>query len=187
MLLNEEAIRERIYAVYRAMTAKAKPRYFKSGKRQGTLSRQGLEKLPFTKEQLFRLALEQIGTGAILCPYCVAIGRNAFPITLESCVFDHKEPLAVLGLVGWTLSNLVCICSDCNNIKGSMSYECFIALMKELEEMPPTSHDRMYLLRCLRTHGVAQQFQRGPAKKGGRGKESPAPPLLIPPHRDDDF
>lgn len=179
MLLNEDLLRERIYAVYRAMTAKAKPRYFKSGKRQGLLSRPGLQHLSFTKEQLFALALDQVGTGTILCPYCVAIGRNAFPISLDNCVFDHKEPLAVLGIAGWTILNLVCICTDCNNLKGSMSYECFIALMKELESMPPEGHDRKYLLRCLRSHGIAQQFQRAATRQGGRGTPRPTP-LLQP-------
>ena len=174
MLLNEDKLRQRIYAVYYAMRTKAKPRYFKSGKRMGVVSRPGLDSLPFTKEQLFDLAMQQVGPGAILCPYCVAIGRNAFPITLENCVFDHKEPLAVLGPAAWTLANLFCICEDCNKIKGSLSYDLFIALMQEIEKL--TGHDRTYLLRCLRTHGIAQQAQRGKWK--GRGEPKPAPPMV---------
>lgn len=177
-------MRERVYKVYSGMVSRAKPRYFKSGKRMGQVSRHGIDKLPFTREQLWKLALEQVGSGVILCPYCVAIGRNAFSIDLGNAVFDHKEPLAVTGITGWRIDNLVCICTDCNGIKGNMSYECFVALMQHIEAMPPESHDRKYLLRCLRTHGLAQQFQRGIPKKSGRGTPKPPPPLYHPPVED---
>src|ERR1700744_3776874 len=115
MLLNEKALRIRIYKVHSTMTIKAKPRYWKRGRMAGKVRVPGLDRLPFTREELWEWALEWIGPGALRCPYCVEIGRNAFLITLESFHFDHHVPLARGGT--WDLSNLYPVCEDCNRLK----------------------------------------------------------------------
>lgn len=156
-LFDKRELRKRIDKVYSAMKQRAKPRYWKNGKKAGQVRVPGLERLPFTSQDLWDWTIEWIGPGAIRCPYCEEIGRNAFLITIEDCVFDHKVPLLLGG--SWDLSNLIPVCRDCNNIKGSMSYPFFIILMRELDKVIDL-RDRGYVIKCLRTHGISQQFQR---------------------------
>lgn len=157
MLLNESALKQRIYSVYRAMTTRAKPKYWKSGKRRGLIRIPGVEKLPFTKEQLWAHALNQAGMSGIPCPYCMEIGRRDFSmIDLSNLVFDHKVPLWKVGT--WELSNLEAVCADCNNEKGKLTYETFIAVMQFIEDLPD-ARDRSSLHSCLRSHGVSGRMR----------------------------
>lgn len=185
MLGNEKVLQERIFAVYRAMTTRAKPKLWKNGKRSGMVRVAGIDKLPFTKLELWAWAYQWIGPGAMRCPYCEQIGRNAFLISLEDCVFDHKTPLARGGT--WELDNLIPCCKDCNNLKGSMSYEFFVLLIREIEKVADVQ-DRVYLYRCLRTHGQAMSFQSYKNGEKPRAKFSkPADALLFKAPFDDDF
>lgn len=156
MLLNEQALQRRIYKVYSAMKKAAGPKYWKSGRRVDRLRIPGTE-LPFTKEQLWAHALNQVGEGRIACPYCVEAGRNLRFISLEDCVFDHHVPKHRGG--GWELSNLRACCQRCNTEKGKFSYEFFIHIVSTIENWPDMA-DRSAAYSCLRSHGVAQQFRR---------------------------
>lgn len=169
MLFDEGPIKARIFKVYDAMKQKAKPRLWKSGNKRGRIRVPGLTALPFTKEQLWQLALKQIGTGAIRCPYCVDIGKPANIIDLISFVFDHRVPRAYAGaeltlLEVWSLDNLVCVCADCNTLKGKLSLPFFIGIMTAIEKWEDP-RDRNAIYACLRTHGVVMQGWKGGPKK----------------------
>lgn len=178
MILNEEKLRDRIGTLYYAMATRAKPKLFKRGKKTGKVRKEGLKKLPFDKHELFDHVLKQIGAGSARCQYCLAVGRPANVIDMLNCVLDHKEPVDTSGLAAWDLENVFAICADCNNLKGGFTYDFFIDVMMEIEKMDPTSHDRMLLIKCLRTHGVAQQFQRS---KGNT--ESSGTVVILPKQR----
>lgn len=160
-LFDKAQLRKRIDKVYSAMKHRAKPKYWKTVRRRGQVRIPGLDHLPFTSQELWDWTVEWIGPGAIRCPYCESIGRNARLITIEDCTFDHKVPLARGGT--WELHNLIPCCEDCNRLKGSMSYEFFIVLIRQIETIADIL-DRAYLYKCLRTHGVALQMQRGKPK-----------------------
>lgn len=182
MLMDEKALQERIFAVYRTMKASAKPKLFKRGRKQGQVRIPGLNELPFTRIQLWRHALSQVGESAMRCPYCVAIGRPANIITLANCVFDHKVPKVYAGAELslreiWSLANIFAVCADCNVLKGKLSYRFFIALMSEIELWDdPRDRDSIYA--CLRTHGVTLQRYRTDRKNAAPPEELPATGVL---------
>lgn len=173
LLLDEKALRKRITDVYRQMGIRARPRYWKSGKRRGRVRIPGIDKLPFTRDQLWLHMLNQVGIGGAICPYCSATSRRIpNPITLADCVLDHKVPIRHGGR--WTLDNLVCVCADCNNLKGHLSYPFFVGVMCMLERWPDY-HDRAAMHACMRTHGVTMRL-----KFGGKPKSFPTPEDVIP-------
>lgn len=175
MMFDEKPLKQRIYKVYDAMLQKAKPRLWKTGSRKGRIRVPGLAALPFTKEQLWQHALKQVGTGVMRCPYCVDIGRPAALLDLTNIVFDHRFPQARAGAEMtleqvWSLSNLVCVCSDCNNLKGKLSYHFFIGIMSAIEihtfkYANGDTRDRDAIYACLRTHGIIlRNFGKKPDK-----------------------
>jgi len=174
ILFDNERLSRRFSSAYQHMRQRAKTKKWKKGRRKGHIRVLGLEKLPFTRDQLFTHAYKLIGPGVVQCPYCVEIGRPARLIDLTNCVLDHKEPLARVGLLCWKLENIVPVCADCNNCKGSMSYDLFIALMREMEHWPD-QFDRNYLSMCLRSHGVTQRLRyapKGTALPAGAAEDS---------------
>lgn len=187
-LFDKRELRKRIDKVYSAMKSRAKPKLWVRdgrGHRAGQVRVPGLLKLPFTSQELWDWTVEWVGPGAIRCPYCEEIGRNAFLITLENCTYDHKVPLARGGT--WELHNLIPVCEDCNRAKGSMSYEFFIKLIRQIEQVADLQ-DRAYLYKCLRTHGVAIRFQSGKHKTAGQQQSTqPGSLLLALDTEDDDF
>lgn len=174
MLMNEKALRARIDAVYGKMRQRAKSVLWKTGKRAGKVRRQGIDGLPFTRQQLWDYAVAAIGpTGITRCPYCEAIGRPAFLIDLTNLVFDHIVPLTHGG--DWSLRNLKVCCEDCNRCKGNLTLEFFIAVMSEVEKWHDP-RDRSSFHACLRTHGISQRL------RGFHGKppNEVTTPLVIP-------
>jgi 5-methylcytosine-specific restriction endonuclease McrA len=170
MLMDEHALRDRCNKARYDILRRAKPRYWKTGKKAGLVRVPGIEKLSFTSEDLWHQAISQVGAGAMKCPYCVEIGRPASIITLANYVWDHKVPVARGGT--HTLDNLFAVCEDCNRLKGSMSYEFFIALMSEVERWD-NAQDRSYLYSCLRTHGVTNKIRFAPKKQAQPVVEEP--------------
>jgi 5-methylcytosine-specific restriction endonuclease McrA len=156
-LFDKRELRKRIDKVYSAMKHRAKPKLWKNGKRRGQVRVPGLTKLPFTSEELWEWAVEWVGTTVSRCPYCEQIGRPANLIDLTNVTFDHKIPLGRGGT--WELHNLIPVCAECNREKGSLSYDYFVHLMRDLDKMAD-QQDKAYMLKCLRTHGVALQAQR---------------------------
>lgn len=163
LLMDESALRKRCSNARADIMRRARPKMWKSGKRAGTVRTPGITELSFTSAELWQRALDQVGPGAIQCPYCVAIGRPANIITLSNYVWDHRVPVTHGG--GHTLDNLFPCCEDCNRCKGSLSYDFFITLMGALERWKDAK-DRTYVHACLRTHGKS-------VKSFGRGKPKP--------------
>lgn len=157
----EKAHRQRISKLYSNLSARAKPKLWKRGKKKGKVRVPGLSSLPFWQDELWAHVTKQIPDGGALCPYCRDHGRSTL-ITLDTFVLDHHIPLksverGVDPRLIWDLSNLICVCADDNNIKGSMSYTAFIVLMRDF--LPDFElNDRKYITSCLRTHG---QVMRG--------------------------
>lgn len=163
MLMDETALKARCNKARYDILRRAKSKLWKSGKRKGMVRKEGITELTFTSAQLWERALQQVGPGAIACPYCTAVGRPAFIITLANYVWDHKVPVTHGGQP--VLENLFAVCPDCNKCKGSMSYTFFIALMAAIEKWEDAK-DRSYLHACLRTHGkVISGFGRGKNKE----------------------
>jgi 5-methylcytosine-specific restriction endonuclease McrA len=169
MLYDEKALRKRCNKQYDDMKKRARPRLWRTGKLAGRVRRPGLEQLPFTKDQLWRLALEQVGTGVLRCPYCVEIGRGATLLDLSNFVWDHFEPEGRIGIAAHTLANLRAVCPDCNNLKGKLSYDFFVGLMAAIDRWEDPA-DRANIHKCLRSHGVTMRL-RFP----GKPKEASAP------------
>lgn len=169
----EAEYRKRVNQTYFNMTSRAKPRLWKKGPKKGKVRVPGLAKLPFWRDELWLHVVKQIPAGGALCPYCKDYGRSTV-ITLADFVLDHHRPLKHDGLASWELSNLICVCADCNNLKGSMSYTAFIVLMRDfLPDFDPL--DRKYITACLRTHGQVMRGWGGTAPK----EEAPTAPKTL--------
>jgi 5-methylcytosine-specific restriction endonuclease McrA len=173
MLMDEAALRERCNKARYDILRRAKPVLWKSGKRQGKVKRPGITKLEFTSQDLWQHALRQVGSGARQCPYCLAIGRPAFLITLANYVWDHKIPLAAGGTS--TLDNLLAVCEDCNRLKGDLSYDFFVAVMAAVEKWDDP-RDRSIFHNCLRTHGRIQRMRFEVKKKPEEVVNNQPPP-----------
>jgi 5-methylcytosine-specific restriction endonuclease McrA len=171
LLMDEKALRERCSTARKNIFQRAKPVKWKSGKREGKIKRPGIDRLPFSTEDLWQHALRQVGTGVKQCPYCVEIGRPANLITLANYQWDHKVPAARGGT--HTLDNLFAVCEDCNRLKGNLSYEFFIAIMAAVEKWDDPK-DRSIFHACLRTHGISQRL------RGFHGKKPEAKPPELP-------
>lgn len=170
-MMLELRYRPRVYQQYRDMTRRCQPKWWKTGKKKGQVRIPGLASLPFFRDELWAHVMAQVPAGGALCPYCKAYGRETV-IFLDTFVLDHHIALKRGG--SWELRNLICVCKDCNNIKGSMSYEAFIVLMRDfLPEFD--APDRKYITSCLRTHGTVMR---------GWGKQKPpeqaASPVAVP-------
>lgn len=180
-MLLEAEFRKRSNNTYDNMTKRARPKLWKTGKNRGKVRVPGLSALPFWKDDLWSHVRAQIPEGGALCPYCKDYGRQT-TIFLDTYVLDHHVPLKHGG--SWDLANLICVCADCNNVKGSMSYTAFIVLMRDfIPDFNPI--DQKYIVACLRTHG---QVIRGFAPKAKKSLELP-PPAVPQQQRtlDDDF
>jgi hypothetical protein len=95
------------------------------------MAKKKLPPLPFTKEEFRAHVLAALGghdDGAVNCRYC----RGWF--TLEDLAVDHSKPLSRGGSAG--LDNLEYPCKPCNDRKGSMSPDEYLALLAFLETIP---------------------------------------------------
>ena len=95
------------------------------------MAKKKLPPLPFTKEEFRAHVLAALGgydDGAVQCRYC----RGFF--TLQDLAVDHAKPLSRGGSLG--LDNLEYPCKPCNDRKGSMSPDEFLALLAFLETIP---------------------------------------------------
>lgn len=161
MLMNESALRERCNKARYDILRRAKPKFWKSGKRKGQLRTPGITELPFTSGQLWNLAVAQVGEGCVKCPYCVAIGRPANIIDLANYVWDHRVPASRGG--AHTLDNLFAVCADCNAIKSDLDYDFFIEFMAFLERAE--ARDRVIVQASMRS-GISKRFSyRGKPKQ----------------------
>ena len=150
-MIFESEFRKRVNKTYDNMAQRARPRLWKNGKNKGKVRIPGLTSLPFFRDELWLHVQAQIPDGGALCPYCKDYGRSTL-IFLDTFVLDHHIPVKHGGLDCWRLDNLVCICEECNRIKGSLSYTAFVVLMRDF--LPHFDrNDQKYVISCLKTHG----------------------------------
>jgi hypothetical protein len=96
------------------------------------MAKKKLPPLPFTKAEFRAHVLAALGgfdDGAIQCRYC----RGFF--TLTDLAGDHAKPLSRGGSAG--LDNLEYPCKACNDRKGSMTPDEFLALLEFLDTRIP--------------------------------------------------
>lgn len=98
---------------------------------------------------------------AIKCPYCQRVYINVF-----SCVIDHRQPVSRGGTLD--TGNLSPCCQKCNDIKGALGVEAFVALMRVLDGMNP--FDAQEIMRRLELcYKIAASRSAMKRKAVGRG------------------
>jgi len=83
-------------------------------------------------ERLEILALTEASLGKI-CPYCPVI------LTVENVSLDHTVPKARVARKSEqnALSNLQCVCRECNQVKGEFTHNEFVRMLELLDEEAP--------------------------------------------------
>ncbi len=127
-MLTKQEFERRCDRLFDQQRARSRPRYWKSGKRAGTVRTPGRE-LTFDRYDMRAFMAREIGLQAKPCPFC------SRPIDILSLELDHVVPLARGGDSG--LSNLSPCCEACNREKGELTAEEFRALREFLRELPP--------------------------------------------------
>ena len=94
----------------------------------GTLRKTG-EAVP---ERLEILALTEASLGT-RCPYCLTT------LTVETVSLDHTVPKARVARKSEqnALSNLQCVCRECNQVKGEFTHNEFTRLLEVLDAEAP--------------------------------------------------
>jgi hypothetical protein len=121
--------------------------------------------LPFTKEEFRAHVLAALGgydDGAVQCRYC----RGFF--TLTDLAVDHAKPLSRGGSAG--LDNLEYPCKSCNDRKGSMSPDEFLALLEFLDTRIPLA--RIDVLKRLGQSVKLAAGARRAAAMQAKGKQA---------------
>ena len=164
-MIDVEQFKTRGKALWQSQQRMAAARYWKSGKRKGTV-RVPARPIHFTEQDLLRWLWRSVGLNAIPCPGC------STPIDILSLTIDHKTPRAMGGT--FELDNMQIICRDCNERKGEVSFEGFEKLMNFIRrELAPV--DQATLLNRLKAahHGAAQRFNRPKGKPKSNAFELP--------------
>jgi len=93
-----------------------------------TLKKTG-EEVP---ERLEILALTEASLGTA-CPYCPVV------LTVENVSLDHAVPKARVARKSEqnVLSNLQCVCRECNQVKGEFTHNEFTRLLEVLDAEAP--------------------------------------------------
>lgn len=117
--------------------------------------------------------LETIGCNAFLCPYCKA------PLDALSMTLDHDIPLHSGGDNEKT--NIVFCCADCNNLKGELPSQQYLAFREMLRALGAVVEAN--ILSRLRAgemgKRLSQQMRAEQAKKAG----PKALPKVVPPQK----
>jgi len=117
--------------------------------------------LPFTRREFQKWLWDAVGLQVVLCPYCRA------PIDVLSLQLDHRTPLRRGG--GPELSNLNCICKECNGSKGEFTHEEYSLIVQFMEG--PGALFRQRLEGVLRNGGMATMMRFFPRKKDDKPKQ----------------
>lgn len=115
--------------------------------------------LPFTRFEFHKWLWSQVGLQAVSCNYCRG------PIDVLSLQLDHKTPLRRGG--GTELSNLQCLCADCNRAKGAFTHDEFARLVHFMEGQGASFRDR--LMGVLKMGGLGTQMKFFPQQKKAAG------------------
>lgn len=164
-MIDIEQFKTRGKALWKSQQTMAAARYWKTGKRKGSV-RVPAQEIHFNEQDLLRFLWQRVGVNAIQCPYCLT------PIDILSLTLDHMTPRAMGGQ--FALDNMEIICRDCNERKGPMSHQAFRLLIDFIRrELAPV--DQATLLSRLKAahHGAAQRFNRPKAKPKSQVFELP--------------
>lgn len=96
-------------------------RFTEKRNKNGRITRIGYT-VPFTRDEFRAWLREQLGGdgGVRKCNYCQTF------VSAADCVIDHKTPPNRGGSLG--LDNLAVCCAPCNNCKGGMKAESYVAI-----------------------------------------------------------
>jgi hypothetical protein len=166
LMLTTNDFKKRAKALWKSQKTMASVRYWKTGKRAGTV-RQEAALIEFTEHEFGVWLWKKIGLNAIPCPYC---GK---PIDILSLTPDHVVPRSAGGR--FSLDNMLCMCKDCNERKGNLSARAFEAILKFLQKELAPYDQNILLSRLKSAHaGSPSRFFRD--KNKGSQKVSRIPP-----------
>ena len=117
--------------------------------------------LPFTRLEFQKFIWKELGLQARPCPYCRT------PIDVLSMQLDHKTPLSRKG--GPDLSNLQCLCKECNGSKGNFTHEEYTLLVEFMERQGASFRKR--LEGVMRNGGMATMMRFFPKQKKGETRK----------------
>lgn len=155
-MITVDQFDERVKALWKSQQTMAAAKYWKSGKRAGTVRRHAMP-IEFTRQDLHAWLKAKVGANAVRCGYCGAA------IDILSLTLDHEIPRSAGG--AFSIPNLVICCHDCNQMKGEMTGGGYRQVLKFACTLAP--HDHVVLLKRLRAahHGAAQRFFRPKAQQ----------------------
>jgi hypothetical protein len=143
------SLKTRVHGIYSAMTKRFGPKYWKSGKREGSLREPG-QNLPFGELELLAWMEERFpGGSAHSCPFC------RVPIDAFICTLDHAIPISRGGLIG--LVNIDPVCPLCNALKGEMTPIEYRSFLDWMEEQHPAA--QADIVKRLRTGGMGMRLR----------------------------
>ena len=163
-MLTKHQFDLRCASLYRGMQSRYRPRYWKSGRRQGQLREPGRE-IPFDVSDLGQFLGGRIGLNAKPCPYC---GTAIDILTLS---LDHKIPSSRGGSLG--LENLTECCADCNRLKASLTEAEFEALLAFSNALAPAAQTDLRQRRKAGAMGIRQRFIKGRGDDAGGQPRAP--------------
>jgi hypothetical protein len=155
-LIDVEQFKKRGKALWESQQRMAAARYWKSGKRKGTV-RVPAQTIYFDRTDLLRWLWKTVALSAIPCPYC------STPIDILNLVPDHIHPRAAGG--EFRIENMQCICKRCNQEKGEFTDAAFRSILGHSLTLSP--YDQAVLDKRLLAahHGSAARFHRPKAAK----------------------
>jgi 5-methylcytosine-specific restriction endonuclease McrA len=161
-MIDQSVFNRRTGIVYQSMKNRFRARYWKSGKRAGTVRTPGRD-LPFTVDEFRTWARHTVGLQVVFCPYCSA------PMDAISFSTDHDIPVTRGG--GLELSNLVACCADCNGLKGCLTSTEYHVFLEVLKNFPAQA--RTDICKRLRSGSMGMRLRHISPKT----KSSVSPPI----------
>jgi 5-methylcytosine-specific restriction endonuclease McrA len=121
-----------------------------------------LKILPPTYDEILQILLNSYKAG-FKCEYCGVelLLKDKFPY-LGVASIDHRIPLSKCGKVGY--SNMAVVCCRCNLVKGTMSSEVYIKLIKLLS-MPENKELRDSFFNEIIAGKLAYKIERNYIEK----------------------
>jgi hypothetical protein len=168
-MIDLEQFKKRGKALWESQVSQAAARYWKNGKRKGTV-RVPARQIEYTKVDLLRWLWRNVGLNAVPCHYCNA------PVDILSLTLDHAIPKEAGGR--FAIENMRVCCVKCNQRKGEMTAEGYKAILLFRFEL--SSYDQGVLLNRLAAahHGSRQRFHRPKSAKKPKG-----PPQFLEPFK----
>lgn len=151
-MIDKEQFLDRAKDLWKSQQSMAAAKYWKTGKRKGTM-RVPAQTIEFTELEFQRWLYKAVGFGAVPCKFC------SEPIDILNLVPDHILPRDIGGR--FALDNMQCICKPCNQRKGEMTGEGFFLLVINLmPQLSPYDRDVLWKRLLAAHHGSMRRFGR---------------------------